>query len=130
MKIAIIHFSRSHHNKAESTAVKMAKSYEDMGHTAHLVNGFHDINVNLTMCESIAIGIGSLRDLIFPSKDFINFFSRSGILFGKDCFVFHPKSPLLNPLLRRLNAFLAGDGIIITSKSPALTEKNGIGSVT
>jgi hypothetical protein len=143
MKIAVIYFGRTQNNRAETVSRRIAWALEGKGHTAHLINGFHDVNVNITMYESVTVGISSLWDILFPSRDLTSFFSKAGILVGKICYLFHPKFPLIRVLSKRLTAFLEHEGMILAdtfpfsidlspfvATFPALTEKNWLGSVT
>ncbi len=93
MRVVIVFFSSNNRERLLNLSRALARGVEAQGHQVDIVDGNHDINTKLTIYRYIAVGAEQISTLGGKIPQQVNqFLNSSGMVSGKRCFAFVPKS--------------------------------------
>ena len=93
MRVVVVFFSSNNRERLLNLSRALARGVESQGHQVDIVDGNKDINTKLTIYRYIVVGAEQISTLSGKiPRQVSHFLNSSGMVSGKRCFAFVPKS--------------------------------------
>ena len=97
MRVAVVFIPENNRDRILNISRALVKGIESQGHTVDLIDGRRDINTKLTIYKYIAVGTENKTFFSGKIPDKVpHFLASSGVVAGKRCFAYVPKSFLFS----------------------------------